>query len=608
MKKANLILFLLLIPCIIRADFFEKLPYTVKQPDGQVIRCYISGDEYYARIHDVRDFTIVQAPDGFYYYALKDGELIRPSPFKAGSVDPMKEGLKKGARISAPEYHSRHARMNNVRTLRNGAVESAPVTGILNNLVIYIRFADDQEFSRPRQQFLGSFNTETGLSLNSYFREVSYNKLNIISTHYPGCDINTNVSYKDYRNRNFFEPFNATTNPEGYRNADEKGLREHSLLADAVTWVNQFSPVSAGMNIDANSDGFVDNICFIIRGGKGTWNELIWAHKWTLYNKDAYINGKRVYSYIFLPEDQLSVRTICHEMFHVFGAPDLYHFDDPGINPVGCWDIMERGSGHMTAYMKWKYSGSKWIKEIPEITSSGTYRMNPLTSPDQNCYKIKSNTTETQYFTIEYRKKSGIFESSLPGSGLIVTRIDPTIKGNSSGPPDEIYVFRPGGTTTADGEYAEAFLCSTAGRPEINDVTNPGSFLQDGTPGGLHISDIREENGQIVFRVVLGDENEPSGADIPGNIITSTPQIREQLFRVYPNPASDHINISLEDNQEPVTIEIRDIRGSLIYSKKNNEDQSGNVINIDITDKTPGMYIIEIRNKKIRRSVNVIKL
>ena len=46
---------------------------------------------------------------------------------------------------------------------------------------------------------------------------------------------------------------------------------------------------------------------------------------------------------------------------------------------------------------------------------------------------------------LEFRKKTGTFESSVPGSGMLIYRINPAYDGNADGPPDEVYLFRPGG-------------------------------------------------------------------------------------------------------------------------------------------------------------------
>ncbi|RLD75271.1 MAG: hypothetical protein DRJ10_15590, partial [Bacteroidetes bacterium] len=233
-----------------------------------------------------------------------------------------------------------------------------------------------------------------------------------------------------------------------------------------------------------------------------------------LYSQTVNINGKRVYGYTFQPENQVSVRTLCHEMFHALGAPDLYHYDDDlNLSPVGSWDLMESGGGHMAAYMKWKYANAKWVTSIPEITSTGTYTLNPLTSSTNNCYKIASPNSATEFFVVEYRKQSGTFELTIPGNGLIVYRINSTQNGNSgfnnSSTFDEVYVYRPSGTTTTNGSVNSAYFSSESGRTAINDGTNPSSFLHDGTDGVLSISNVTSADATISFDVYISDVESP---------------------------------------------------------------------------------------------------
>ncbi|HLN55343.1 MAG TPA: M6 family metalloprotease domain-containing protein [Bacteroidales bacterium] len=498
----------------LKASYFEKRPYLIKQPDGEEIQCFITGDEFYHRIHDKDDYTIIQAPDGYYYYALQEGDLVKPSAFKVNSVDPSGIGLKKGIKISASEYNLRYSITNEYKSSRKGSLK-APVNGTLNNVVIFIKFADDPEFSTPRQEYTNLFNAETGQSMKAYFREVSYSKLTINSILRPASSTEVNNSYMDYHNRNYFLVYNATTNPDGYRNWSEKTIREQTLVSEAVKWVNDNSPVPADLDIDADDDQLIDNVCFIVRGYAAEWSELLWGHMTYLYMNDVYINGKKISNYTFQPENQADLRVMCHEMSHSLGSPDLYHYNNQGfIRPVGYWDLMEFGTGHMLAYMKWKYSNKTWISDIPEIESSGTYRLNPLTSEENNCYKIKSPVSDAEYFMVEYRHKSGDFESNLPGSGLLVYRINESIMGgNRDGPPDEVYIFRPGGSTTVNGSCNEAYLCQSSGRTSINDNSDPRCFLQNGDKGGLVISQIREENGQMVFDVVIPGIQQPFTGD-----------------------------------------------------------------------------------------------
>jgi M6 family metalloprotease-like protein len=485
------------------ANYYTNLPYTITQPNGEIIQCFVSGDEYFNWLHDKEGYTIIQAADGYYYYAKTTNENVIPTTYKVNKIEPSVVGLQKWAKISPQKYQI----IRSSFTASYGAIAPAPHNGTLNNIVVYIRFSDDSEFTSTRQSFDDKFNINPGISMKSYFNEVSYSQFNVSSTHYPACALSTNYSYQDSHTRGYFQPYNATTNPLGYTGGDDGEMRtsrEHTLLKDAINWINANSPVSETLNLDGDGDSYVDNVCFITKGGNGAWASLLWAHSWSLYSYNVSINGKRVMKFTFQPETMVDVQTLCHEMFHAVGAPDLYHYTSNGISPVSDWDLMQSGFGHMGAYMKWKYSNNTWINSIPEISTSGTYTLNPLTSSSNNCYKIASPNSTSEFFVVEYRKKiSETFEYNLPGSGLIVYRIDPTLEGNADGPPDEVYIYRPNGTTSNNGSPLSAFFSSESGRTSINDGTNPSSFLQNGSSGGLNISNVTSAGNTISFSIVL---------------------------------------------------------------------------------------------------------
>lgn len=503
MKKIILSFVFLFVFLTAKSAYFERLPYIITQPNGKTINCFVSGDEFFNWIHDDEGYTIIQASDGYYYYAIQDGDFLKPSQYIANTVNPASIGLKKWTKISESEYYRRRDEMFKDEIKDKSSISKAPHSGILNNLVIYIRFSDDAEITTSRQAYDVKFNSLTTNSLNSYYKEVSYNYLNISSTHYPYCALTTNLSYQDSHPRSYFQPYNATTNPNGYFSS-QRTEREHQLLADAIDWLNINSPVDVSLNLDGDGDDKVDNVCFVIKGNSGAWSNLLWAHRWNLYSQNVYINGKRVYDYTFQPENQVTVKTLCHEMFHALGAPDLYHYNNQGvISPAGGWDLMESGGGHMLTYMKWKYSNHTWISNIPQITSTGTYTLKPITSSTNNCYKIASPYSANEYFMVEYRNKSGLLETNIPASGLIVYRIDTTIKGNSNGPPDEVYIYRPDGTNTVNGNLNLANFSSSYGRTSINDSTNPSCFLQTGGIGGLNLSNVTDIDTTISFDITF---------------------------------------------------------------------------------------------------------
>ncbi len=516
MKKYVLLLLFVAFFTSLFAAPFKFLPHKITQPNGKVINCFVSGDEFFNWIHDKDGYTIIQAPDGYFYYAIREDNKIVASSYKVNKVDPEKTELKKWLKISKTEYKKRVESFK-IPALKSTGPSYAPHTGTMNNIVIYIRFLGDTEIATTRNTYDDKLNPTSGNSLKAYYQEVSYNNLTISSTHYPACaePSTTNASYEDSHERDYFRPYNETTNTIGYNNDTEKREREHQLLVNAVNWINAYHPVDAALDVDADGDDRVDNVCFMIKGNSDGWNDLLWAHRWALYSHNVNINGKRVYDYTFQPENQVNVRTLCHEMFHALGAPDLYHYDDEGLDlsPVGRWDIMEHGGGHMGAYMKWKYANGEWISSIPEITSSGTYTLNPLTTATNNCFKIASPNSASEFFVVEYRQGSGTFESQIPGDGIIVYRINDNFDGNAhfdnSNVFDEVYVYRPNGTTTVDGEINDAFYSSVSGRIAIDDASNPSSFLHDGSSGGLSISNITSAGATISFDVYISSVESP---------------------------------------------------------------------------------------------------
>jgi M6 family metalloprotease-like protein len=490
---------------VVEAAYLRNVPVHVQQPDGTVLSCLASGDEHYNWLHDQNGYTIMRDPaTGFLVYANKVAGRLVPTEFIAGRTD---AGTLARAGIKARLLDEPKTREMRVAAAANVPIVNAPSTGTINNLVVYVRFSDQTDFAQALVDSTAvSFNSITSGadSMRNYYAEASYGQLTVSSTFYPGSTPGI-YSYQDAHPRAYYMPYDAMTNPGGYPDENERRIREHALLRTAVNAIA--AEVPAGLNIDGDSDGSIDNICFIVRGEPTAWSTLLWPHQWSLYTAPyAYINGKLVWTYNFQMETRLDVGVLCHEMFHSLGAPDLYHYSSDGLEPVWAWDLMEWNLDppeHMGAYMKWKYG--HWIASIPEITTSGTYTLHPLTSATNNCYKIASPSSSTEFFIVEFRRKTngGTFEGNLFNEGLLVYRINTAYTGNASGPPDEVYIYRPGGTTTLDGVPWLAPLSADQSRTAINDATDPSSFLTAGSPGGLSISNVGLLGNTISFDVAI---------------------------------------------------------------------------------------------------------
>ncbi len=512
MNSFRYFLLLFIIQTIFPA-YLKNVPQVLIQPDGSKIECLASGDEFYNWVHDEKGFTIVRSDtDGFLYYAK---ENLSPSQYRVGSVDPETTNLKKWIKIDPVEYSDiKNNYLSNV-------ISRTPTTGTVNNLNVFIRFADEEEFSAPFSFYDEPFNKPEGPSMRHYFSEVSYETLDAPTTHYPTPNGDIVISYQDQYPRNYYEPYNAQTNPDGYTN--NSAQREHRLLKNAIEFIENEVPQS--LVIDADNDGNVDNVTFLVYGSPGAWADLLWPHRWVLYSENAYINGKRVWDYNFnlATGGYFTVGTLCHEFNHSLGAPDLYHYYSDGPTACGGWDVMDSSNDtpqYMGAFMKAKYG--HWIEDtngdgqnneydIPLITAPGTYEINPLDKSTNYAYRLPSPFTDNQYFVVEYRRKQGLYEVYTPGNddGLLVYRINTCCGGNADGPPDEVYIYRPNGDADTNGNLGLAIFNQETGRDKINDQTNPTAFLYphwnadctdpNGCDGGLFIKNIGNPDETISF-------------------------------------------------------------------------------------------------------------
>jgi M6 family metalloprotease-like protein len=520
--KKNIIIAIILAcatTLLLAAPVFNT-PVDLTQPDGTILHCFASGDEYHNWLHDMNQYTIIQDPvNGWYTYAIKNGEDVKASSYIVGKSDPQSIGLTPKINVSSELVRQKRLEFNRMTSEHSRDVK-APHTGTLNNLVIYIRFSDEEEFNETNFAFDYMFNSQApdANSMHHYFEVASYGQLDIESSYFPVSPDSFIVSYQDPHPRAYYEPY-SLANLIGYQggdNGDERVTREHELLMAASNFVaNQ---VPANLNIDGDNDGNIDNVCFIIKGSPNGWASLLWPHRWVLYSVEAYIQGKRVWDFNLQLQSMTyssGAGVLSHEMFHSLGSPDLYRYSDTTIEPIGGWDLMANDHNppqYMAVFMKYKYG--EWLTSIPAITASGTYTLNPNQSLDNSIYKI-SSYNPNEYFVVEYRKQEGLFDS-VPGKGLVVYRVNSLYDGNADGPPDGFYIFRPEGTLTSTGIISNAAFSAQVGRTFINDSSNPADFLSNGQPGGLDISNIGVAGETISFDVKISNIQvmNPNGGEV----------------------------------------------------------------------------------------------
>ena len=494
---------LVLLPIMLFSAYVKDVPMELEQPDGTKVSLYASGDEFHHWFHDKEGYTITRDENGYYVYAQKSGNDILPTKYLAGKTIPAEKGLVPNINIDASEWKAKRDEFyaNNPRV-----EERTPTMGQLVNLVIFIKFQGESDFATDISFYDNMLNDPSpeANSVYNYYQEVSYNQLAVSGEFFPPLSPqNTIVAYEDSHPRGYYEAY-STSNPIGYQGGDqgdERGYREHTLLANAAEYVASMIPED--LPIDGDNDGYVDNVIYIVKGSPNNWASLLWPHRWSLYYADAFIHGKQVWDFNFQIETHLNgsgTSVMCHELYHSLGAPDLYRYNNEG-DPVGVWDLMASNTNppqHMNSYMKYYYTN--WIPEIPKIEESGTYSLYPVSVDNNQVYKIQSwNYGEDIY--LEYRRIDPLFESEIPNEGLLTYKINNMYagEGNAGGPPDEVYIYRPYGSSDGGGQIYSAPFNSNNDHFGYNSI--PPAIGTNGNYSGVDIYDIVVEQDSITFKV-----------------------------------------------------------------------------------------------------------
>jgi len=567
MRKLPFICIFAFTVLIVRSAPVFNYPTIITQPDGTVIERLISGDEFFIRIHDENGFTVIKGDNGWYYYAVEQNGNLVPSRHRVGRVDPTRQrDLRPNATISFENYSERRNsfknffrqddeyhleagyidRLRRVRQIQVAEIEttatesaqkktmhsgSPPIDGI----VIYISFMEEDgvahtgEFTRTNiDRFHRIFDVPEGdpepQTLRNYFRAMSYGEVDIRPFHIP-ANKDPYVPIRSFvapQPRGFYRQFHAVTNPIGYT-YNEMGFRRASdLVTAAVNWVREYHPLPDSLSIDADGDGFADFVTIIARGTAEQtgplWN-MFWAHQGSIWGTHPIIRGSgsdavRINRFAFQPENHATLTIIAHEAGHtIFNAPDLYHFAASTTHqPTGRWDIMSVGVGAtitgITAHAKERYFG--FIPTIPTLTEAGTFTLLPLgTSQARSAFRTKSTAVggnSNEFFVLEFRQRDEDVFENVPGTGLVVTRINDGMRGNFNyrfpNIVDEIYVLRPGASQTnfagATGALNAAHLSDLVGRNEVSRYAATRPFFS-----GILGSDANFSHANFVIKNII---------------------------------------------------------------------------------------------------------
>lgn len=350
------------------------------------------------------------------------------------------------------------------------------------------------------------------------------------------------ISYGNVRIANFFPQFDGTEIIPFQLSNDTKYYSEHEtqLVEEVIGKLADYK----GYNLDLwKSDGCLDNLAIVVPylGRDGSVDFT--AHHAVHGSASDKISGSFVRSYTILPEDSVYILmgetgTIIHEFLHTLGYPDLYRSRNGENQPVGAWDIMAKAGARVQyplAYLRSHISG--WFS-IPTVTqSTANYSLYAATTAtaatkDNQAVILKTDYSDTEFFVLEFRKKGEVyssdytitdeFECHIPGSGLIIYRVNVVQNTNIAGPPDMIYLFGPGDDYGSDGyeqgksdRLEKSFLSAESGRTSYGSSDSSKTLkdgaitYSDGTNSGIVISNVGSAGGDtITFDITFADSDD----------------------------------------------------------------------------------------------------
>lgn len=532
MKRIAFLLSLLLLFAYVTTAgpaFPRKIPVIVA---GDTIFITLRGDEYCKYATEENGFSLLQTEAGW-RYAMVDvsGKVVASdyTPEKPGKASAaLRQFLSKQQKNLMPDAAEARQRRRQARYKERPAVKR-PVLGRRKALVILMQFSDVR-FSKGKSDFERLFNEKNYRddgavgSVRDYYDYASYGRLDLQS--------------------DIIGPYTAA-HPMAYyggnSGAGSGDKNPYALFEEAINHALGDVELS---EYDADGDGFVDNIHIIYAGygeEAGASANAIWAHEMTF--RPVSLQGMDIDRYSCAPELRGNagkgisrIGPHCHEIGHALGAMDYYDTDyasGGNYQGTGNWDIMASGSwnndgispANFNPYVKlydFGWTNEKFLQDKEE----NVIRPNSETA---DVYRINTGTDD-DFYLLENRQQTG-FDQFVPGRGLLIFHVGPQL-GNKSYSntinntyPQQCYPVcassasrRPSSNATSYGDINSEGCPYPGSRhnTEFSDLSTPAAFTVGGKSTGIRLTDIREDNENIILYCDSGGDKPSGNPDTSG--------------------------------------------------------------------------------------------
>lgn len=456
----------------------EKISFT--QPGTEItVTIYLKGDEHVHWAETVDGYSLLHSDDGSLVYAIRNdkGDMV-PTTLLATDPDSRSPEVQEFLKKTEKHLHFSQSQVDEMLSIwkqvedaKTGPKAMSDVTGDKRFLVILFAFSDKPmthtifEFRQLFNQVNFTAGGRTG-SVHDYYYDVSGG---LFSLH---VDI--------------AGPYTGVYNTAFYGNTDQGYQTFAREAVDSAAKDVDFS------NYDNDGDGYIDGLHIIFAGygeEAGAGEDCIWSHKWNIFNAPTY-NNTVIDVYSCSPECKGSyggiitnIGVICHELGHVFGAPDYYDTDYAGSGGeypgLGQWDIMSSGSWNRSGvtpaqhnpYTKiyiYNWATCDTIDATPQ-----TVILNPSENSLNEFHRINTSTPG-DFFLIENRQKIK-WDAGIPSHGMLVYHIHPNASGayvSNYTHPQQIYIL----TKTSANDSFPTSTPSSYGIINSSAATYPGEY------------------------------------------------------------------------------------------------------------------------------------
>ncbi len=429
-------------------------------------------------------------------------------------------------------------------------------------------------------------------SLRDFYREASYYDFYAADAALPtplysrqGLDVagdasmwymHANVADDDDPDQNSVNWFNGTDIGNQPREDD---FLQKTISASRLSMFNPMGIDYTDPKYDIDNDGVID--CIIVYFPSDLNMSPTGAHCY--FNYGYTVMGHTVGALIVARQDQ-GVQTICHEMGHAQGLPDLYDYGgtDPSSSGVGIYDLMcyQWDGAHPGPTGK---TSLDYLEPIEVRIVGGLLRVShsvlfptPLTGntvevtlrpyaiyPDLIRWPATQaggafNPNSDESFFLFNRRQIG-FESRLPGQGIQIWHVDPNVGSNEyewwpeiSDATETPHLFAA--CEQADGLWeierginsgdAEDFFGLTASTRKFTSETRPSSRGYGQTRSLVNVVDMEEDGNDFRVTFSLPTRNITGnialgGVGLAGVKVTATSVGLTEPLEAYTGPSGN---------------------------------------------------------------------